>query len=257
MSGQKKVLSLIVFAALFTFNCCTDKGKSEKVTIAAAANMQYAMGAIVQQFEDKTGISCDLIIGSSGKLTAQIIEGAPYDVFVSADMKYPSEIYSAGLALEPPQRYGYGQLVLWTAKEDIKPSLSLLKDVSIDHIALANPQIAPYGRAAVEVLNHYELYDDLNQKLVYGESVSQTNQFITSKSAAIGFTAMAIVMSSKLKDKGSWTALDKNSYSPIEQGVVLINRDQPNLADTREFYAYLFSKEAKMILKNFGYLTDE
>lgn len=257
MSGQRKVFPLIAFAVLCTFNCCSDKKKSEKVTIAAAANMQYAMEVIVQQFEDNTGISCDLIIGSSGKLTAQIIEGAPYDIFVSADMKYPTEIYTAGLAQQPPKSYGYGQLVLWTAMEDIRPSITMLKDVSIDHIAVANPQIAPYGRAAIEVLNHYGLYDNLNHKLVYGESVSQTNQFISSKSAAIGFTAMAIVLSPKLKDKGSWIALDKNSYSPIEQGVVLINRDQANRADTRKFYAYLFSKEAKMLLKNFGYLTNE
>lgn len=257
MSCHRGVLLLITIVFLFTFSGCTDGEKNTKVRIAAAANMQYAMRAIVKQFENESGIKCDLIIGSSGKLTAQITEGAPYDIFVSADMKYPLALSSAGLTHEPPQSYGYGQLVLWTTIEGLQPSIALLKENSIHHIALANPQIAPYGKAAIEVLNHYGLYDNLDHKLVYGESVSQTNQFISSKSAELGFTAAAVVLSPQLRDKGSWIPLDSASYKPIQQGAVLIKRDQTHLADIKEFYAYLFSQEAKLLLKNYGYLTDE
>jgi len=257
MRGQKRTLLLITITVLLAFNSCSEKKKSKIVTIAAAANMQYVMGALVREFEDHTGIRCHLIIGSSGKLTAQITEGAPYDILVSADMKYPLEIYNAGLAVDLPASYGYGQLVLWTMKEGIHPSIDLLKGQSIDHIALANPLTAPYGKAAMEVLSHYGLTDSLAHKLVYGESVSQTNQFISSKSVELGFTAMAVVLSPELKEKGSWTLLDNTSYTPIQQGAVIINRDQANISEIREFYEYLFSKEAKILLKNFGYLVDE
>lgn len=257
MEGNRSVLLLTAIIVLFSFSCCSNYKKDRKITIAVAANMQYAMKAVVDNFEEKTGISCDLVIGSSGKLTAQITEGAPYDIFLSADMKYPLEIYNSGLALEPPLSYGYGQLVLWSTMKGMQPSITLLTDKSIDHIALANPLTAPYGKAAMEVLQHYGLFDSLAHKLVYGESISQTNQFITSKSAALGFTAMSVVLSPGLKDKGNWATLDSTSYHPIEQGVVLIHRDQTNLQDIRKFYAYLFSVEAKLVLKNFGYLTDE
>lgn len=257
MSGQGRGIFLIAVVVLFAFPCCSENKKGEKVTIAAAASMQYAIGALVQNFEVQTGIRCDLIIGSSGKLTAQILEGAPYDLLLSADMKYPSEIYKSGMALGPPATYGSGQLVLWTTKEGLQPSIMLLKDSAIDHIAIANPQTAPYGKAAMEVLSHYGLFDSLAHKLVYGESISQANQFITSKAAELGFTSMAVVLSPGLKDQGSWVALDSKSYSKIQQGVVIINRDQANFADIRVFYDYLFSKEAKILLKNYGYLVDE
>ncbi|MBT8184968.1 MAG: molybdate ABC transporter substrate-binding protein, partial [Eudoraea sp.] len=203
------------------------------------------------------GIGCHLITASSGKLTAQITEGAPYDIFIAADMKYPRELYNSGLALAPPVSCGYGQLVLWTTTEGLSPSIPLLQQGTITHIALANPQTAPYGRAAMEVLNHYGLYEDLSHKLVYGESISQTNQFITSRSAELGFTAMAVVLSPGLSGQGSWSVIDKKAYSPIEHGAVIINRDQGNSDDIQAFYEYLFSGEAKMLLKNFGYLVDE
>ncbi|WP_250149156.1 molybdate ABC transporter substrate-binding protein [Flagellimonas sp. 389] len=236
---------------------CNNHGTSEKITIATAANMRYAIEDLVKAFTKETGIQCDLVISSSGTLTAQIKEGAPYDVFISADTKYPNDIFKSGLAKNPPKIYAYGKLVLWTMTENIVPSISILNDDSIDHIAIANPKIAPYGKAAISVLNHYKLLDKIEGKLVYGESISQTNQFILSASAELGFTSLSVVLAPELKEKGTWIELENHLYKPIAQSVVQIAHEKVNANSSKKFYDFLFSKKAKEILKNFGYSVDE
>ena len=236
---------------------CSNPKKRDSLTIAAAANTQYAIKALIEDFERKTGISCELITGSSGKITAQIIEGAPYDIFIAADMNYPEAVYRAGKALKAPESYGYGQLVLWTVRDGVVPSAAMLEDTAIAHIAIANPNTAPYGKAAMEVLEHYGLSEVLEDKLVYGESIAQTNQFITSEAATVGFTAMAVVLSKPLKNIGRWKKIDTTAYSPLRQGAIIVDNDFDNLEKRKRFYAYLFSDEAKILLKNFGYLNDE
>jgi molybdate transport system substrate-binding protein len=155
-----------------------------KLTVAAAANVQFVMAELVKDFESTTGIKTDIILGSSGKLTAQIKEGAPYDIFVSADMKYPEELYKSGFATGSPKVYANGLLVLWTIQTDSKPDadLKILTSNAIKKIAIANPATAPYGEASVEAMNYYKVYDQVKDKLIYGESISQTNQYIITKS---------------------------------------------------------------------------
>lgn len=223
------------------------------ITVAVAANMQFAMQSLTRNFTKETGIQCNLVVSSSGKLTAQIKVGAPYDLFVSADMKYPETLYKAGLALEKPKIYAYGKLVLWSMDKSIKPSLKTLQSHEIKHIACANPKTAPYGLATIQVLKYKGIYNSVKSKLVYGESISQTNQFITSKSAQIGFTAKSVVLSPEMKGKGSWIELNPSSYTPIAQGVIIVKQDQAEEISARKFYSYLFSAQAKKILKNFGY----
>ena len=231
--------------------------ESQKITIATAANMQFAINELSKIFTKQTDIECEIVISSSGKLTAQIKEGAPYNVFVAANMKYPQEIYNSKLTENKPTVYAYGKLVLWSMVEGIEPSLALLEDNSIQHIALANPKTAPYGVAAMEVLNHQSIYDKVEDKLVFGENVSQTNQFITSKSAEIGFTALSVVLSPEMKGKGKWIALEDTIYSPIEQGVVVIKHNNQYNEAAMAFYDFLFSKNAQEILTNFGYAVNE
>ncbi|MCB0629678.1 MAG: molybdate ABC transporter substrate-binding protein [Saprospiraceae bacterium] len=234
-----------------------DKDKPVAITIAVAANMQFAMEALTETFTQMSGIRCETAISSSGKLTAQIKEGAPFDLFISADMKYPREIFKSGLAVASPKVYAYGKLVLWSMKEGINPTLDLLPDDQIRHIAIANPKVAPYGVAAVETLKNHQLLDKVADKLVYGESIAQTNQFIITGSTEAGFTAMSVVLSPQMEGKGKWIAIGEADYPPIEQGVVVIKREDGPMAEAEKFYDFLASEEARAILESFGYGVDD
>tara|TARA_R100001369_G_scaffold28595_3_gene51392 strand:- start:4849 stop:5637 length:789 start_codon:yes stop_codon:yes gene_type:complete len=240
----------------FIFAGCQEN-HNRKIVIATAANMESAMEALTNAYTLKSGLECEIIVGSSGKLTAQIMEGAPYDIFVAANMKYPQAVYDGGKAKNAPKVYAKGKLVLWSMMENITVSIDALSDPAMEHIALANPKTAPYGVAAQEVLIHYGLNEILAPKLVFGESVGQTDQFIISKAAQIGFTALSTVLSPELKGKGSWIIINPLLYSDINQGIVLVNRKEETNQDAQGFYNFLFSVEAKGILKEFGYLIDE
>jgi len=223
------------------------------LTIAVAANMQFAMEEIVSAFEEKTNLSCATVVSSSGKLTAQISKGAPFDVFVSADMKYPEELFRAGLIKEKPTVYAYGKLIMWSAIEELQPSINQLLSPEVKHVALPNPKTAPYGIAAMEVLKHHGLLESIQKKLVFGESISQTNQFILSRSAEIGFTSKSVVLSSRMKEQGSWVELNQDLYTPLAQGVVILSNERRHLS--KQFFDFLFSPEGQMILQKFGYDT--
>ncbi|NAS32594.1 molybdate ABC transporter substrate-binding protein [Flavobacteriaceae bacterium R38] len=250
------MLKRIILLLIVLCTACNTKNDTT-ITIATAANMQFAMKALTEAFTLQSGIKCELVVSSSGKLTAQIKEGAPYDIFVAANMKYPNEVYNSGFAEAPPEIYAYGKLVLWTNIENITPLPEYLTDASVKHIALANHTTAPYGTAAIEVLKSKKLLDTIEEKLVYGESVSQVNQFITSKSAEVGFTALSVVLSRELENKGKWTEIDQGLYRPIAQGIVLLKSKEEKKINSKAFYTFLFSDEAKLILKNFGYSVNE
>ncbi len=246
----KKIFLLVLI--LIIHNSCTQQ-KKEVINVAVAANMQFAMQEIAQAFTTQYGIQCDLIISSSGKLTAQIIEGAPFNVFVSADMKYPNELYKRGLAVEKAKVYALGNLVLWSAIEGVEPSLDLLGNDEIRHIAIANPKMAPYGKAAIEILKNYNIFQTVEDKLVYGESVLQANQFIISHVAEVGFTSKSVVLSDRSKNIGKWIPLDDAKYSQIEQGAILIKQKDAEEEKGKLFFNFLFSESAKVILKKHGY----
>lgn len=243
---------LLLIALLLLFSASTFQ--ENKIVVAVAANAQYVMTEIEKQFEKQTGKQVELIKGSSGKLTAQIKEGAPFDIFLSADMEYPQILHKEGLTTSEPKIYGYGTLVLWTLK-DVSPfNVNDILSSAIKTIAIANPKVAPYGEAAISVMNYYKLHEKAKPKLVYGESISQVSQYIISKSADIGFTAKSVVLSPEMKGKGKWIDLDKKSYEPIAQGVVLLKcSSQRNKAGAEQFYNYLFSDQAKSIFKKYGY----
>ena len=240
---------------LFILSCKTVE-EPTTLNIATSANMQFAIKPLVDSFTRQTGIACNIIIGSSGKLTAQIKEGAPFDLFISADMKYPESLFEAGLSDKPPKVYASGLLVLWSFNTPIDRGLDILLEDQVQHIAVPNPEIAPYGIAAFEVLEHQQLKDQLSEKLIFGESIAQTNQFVATKAADIGFTAKAVVLSPDLKDKGYWHQVDTSFYHPIHQGAILIKQKDGPKTEARAFYQFLFSPQAKEILKNFGYLVE-
>lgn len=227
-----------------------------KITIAVAADVQYAMNELKAEFTRETGIDVTVIIGSSGQLTAQIKAGAPYDVFISADMKYPQTIYSDKFAVDSPKVYAKGSLVIWTMKKGITfdKRLKTLLGKSINKIAIANPITAPYGAATVEALKYFGIYKQVKDKLIYGESIAPTNQFIYSKAADAGFTAKSVVLSPQMEGKGKWMEIESDSYKCIDQGCVILKYGYNNQKDESiKFYNFLFSKKAKNILSKFGY----
>lgn len=252
ISAIKYSINYLLIVLLLSIGSCTAT-KSEGITIATAANVQYAMKELTASFEKESGIPTSIIIGSSGKLTAQIKVGAPFDIFVSADMKFPNELYKSGKGVEAPRVYAHGSLILLSLRKDIIPSFSILHSDKVNHIAIANSKTAPYGRAAEQMLNYYGEYESLSGKLVFGESVSQTNQFIHSGAAEIAFTAKSSFIAFKDFEDKSYLAIDSESYNPIEQGVILLKRPKQNSINARKFYLFLFSEKARDILKKNGY----
>lgn len=246
---------IILFLIIVLFGC-TSSNQEQNLTIATAANMQFAMKELVEAFEDQEEIEVELVISSSGKLTAQIMEGAPFDLFFSANMLYPQELYKNDLTTGKPKVYALGKLVLWSPDDEIITCLDLLGNDQIKHIAIPNPKTAPYGKAAVQVLEYYDFYDLYTDKYVFGESVSQTNQFLVSGAAEIGFTAKSVVLSEEMRDKGLWIEIDTSAYEPIQQGAVAI-KNSSNRDIAIKFLSFLATSRAKIILEEYGYDVKE
>ncbi|MGD9900188.1 MAG: molybdate ABC transporter substrate-binding protein [Calditrichaceae bacterium] len=228
---------------------------ADDLIVAASANVQFAMRELQESFQKSSGLTVTVITGSSGKLTAQIKNGAPFDIFLSADTRYPRVLYDDGYTFGEPVVYAYGSLVLWTIKEiDLSGGLSAILDDEIKKIAVANPQTAPYGVEAIKALRYFDLYDRLEARLVYGSSISQTSQFISSGAADAGITAKSVVLAPEMKTTGSWIDIPPDSYDPIAQGVVILKRgkDAPD-KDALMFYNFLFSEQAREIFKKYGY----
>ena len=224
--------------------------------LAVAANMSYAIKPLIEAYGQKHPQSrIEYTIGSSGKLAAQILHGAPYDLFFSADMKYPNALHDAKATLSAPVIYARGALALFShAPRDFTPGLKILEDPTISRIAIANPVTAPYGAAAKEALTHTKLYEKLKEKFVYGESVAQTVAY-TMRAADLGLIAASALYAPQMKQyrQGEhWIAVDPSLYRPIDQGMVLLKHARGN-ADAKGFFDFMQSKRAKTILKAYGY----
>lgn len=254
---KKWTWSLLISSVLFGNACqnASEKNAGEKITVAVAASAQYPLQAIKRAFERKTGTKVELAIGSSGKLSAQIIQGAPYDVFLSADMNFPDTLAKDSLTFDPPVEYALGTLVLWTCKDiDLTAGLRVLNDPSVKKVAIANPVTAPYGRAALDVMSNSNVYNlDLHQKIVYGESIAQVNQYVTAGNCEIGITAKSVVLSPEMKGKGKWVAI-RAGYSPLPHGMVLLMYGMNHHPQgSQAFYAFMLSDEVRTILTEYGY----
>lgn len=229
---------------------------AETLNVAVAANLQYAFDDIAAAFKQDSGIDIKPSYGASGKFATQIMNGAPFDVFLSADMEFPEKLYKAGFASSEPKPYAFGTLVLWTAKDklDLKNWQHQLSGPAVAKIAVANPKTAPYGREAIRALAFYKLDKTVESKLVYGESISQTTQFIQTQAADIGFTAKSVVIAPELKKVGHWVEVPKSAYEPIAQGALVLKQADKNAPEAaKKFYNYLYSAKARAILEKFGY----
>jgi molybdate transport system substrate-binding protein len=230
---------------------------AEQVTIAAAADLNYALKDLAAQFEKKTGDKLTLSFGSSGNLFSQIQSGAPFDLFFSADEQYPQKLAAAGF-MDPPslRSYALGHLVLWApSSSDLDPQklkMDLLLQPSVRRIAIANPQHAPYGRAAMAALVHYGLQDKLASKLVFGENISQAVQFVQSGNAQAGLVALSLAVSPAMKGTGKYWELPYDSYPQLRQvgGVVSASRHKQA---AQAFLDYVTSPEGGAVLERYGF----
>ncbi|PJJ83652.1 molybdate ABC transporter substrate-binding protein [Mucilaginibacter auburnensis] len=244
----KRLLITIVF-----FSVAFANSLGQGVRVATAANLQSVIGALKADFKKRSGIAIEPIVGSSGKLVAQINNGAPFDVFLSADMDFPQALYKKGLATKAPVAYAFGKLVI-CSRQNIgfaNWERDLLAPV-VKKIVIANPDVAPYGVAAKEALQTQGIFDDVQSKLVFGESIAQVNTYITTGVVDVGFTSQALINDPANKAKLYWQAIDPKLYTPIEQGMILLNRASKN-AGALKFYNYLQSADAKRIFAKYGY----
>jgi molybdate transport system substrate-binding protein len=227
------------------------------INVAAAADLSAALQEIATNFEKRTGITVKLSFAASGALTQQIQNGAPFDLFFSADMDYPRQLIAAGDADGATlYRYAQGKLVLWVPRDSPlgleKQGIDVLLDPSVKKISIANPQHAPYGRAAEAALRHYGLYDKLAGKLVLGENISQAAQFVESGNAQVGFVAFAHAVAPAMLGKGKYWVVPADAYPPLDQGVVLISHSQ-HRQDAVAFLEYVKSADAAAVWKRFGF----
>jgi molybdate transport system substrate-binding protein len=239
----------IIFGLLF-ISAASIAGE---IHIAAASNFSGAMKALVKEFEDYTEHRVIIIPGSTGKHYAQIVNGAPFDLFFAADAKRPELLESQGLA-EPNSRFTYaiGKLVLWSPRDDyVDSSGTVIGEGDYRYLAIANPKLAPYGRAAKEVIESKGLWEMLQSKLVRGENIAQTYQFVASGNASLGFVAFSQILKSGKVSKGSYWKVPEELHSPIEQQAVLLK----NSDIAKDFLAYIKSGEALEIIQSFGYGT--
>ena len=228
---------------------------AEKLTIAAAADLKFAMDDLAATYKKTNpGDEVDVIYGSSGKFHTQIQQGAPYDMFFSADIGFPRELATAGLAASVVKPYALGRIVLWSASLDAtKMTLESLADPKITRVAIANPRHAPYGKRAEEALKAAGLWDKVEPKLVYGENIAQTAQYVQTGNAQVGVIALALALNVELASKGGYWMIPDNLHQPLEQGFVITKRAEGNGAAKR-FSDYMGSKSARTVMAKYGFV---
>jgi len=255
-------LGLIVFFVLgFGIQIAHAQAADREINLAAAADLSAALQELAANYEKRTGVVVKLSFGASGALTQQIQNGAPFDVFFSADMDYPKQLIAGGQADGATlYRYAVGQLVLWVPKDsqlDVEhKGIDVLLDPAVKKIAMANPQHAPYGRAAVAALKHYGFYEKVSDRLVLGENVSQAAQFVESGNAQAGFVALAHVVAPAMQGKGKYWVVPADAYPPLDQGVILISR-AAHQKEAAAFLGFVKTEEAAGTLKRYGFSSPD
>lgn len=227
---------------------------AEKVTIAAAADLKFAMDEIVATFKKvNPSDELDVIYGSSGKFHTQIQQGAPYDLFFSADIGFPRELAKAGFAASEVKPYAFGRIVLWSTSMDAsKMTLVSLTDPKIVRVAIANPKHAPYGKRAEEALRAAGLWEKIEPKLVYGENIAHTAQFVQTANAQVGIIALSLALNPELANKGGYWLIPDKLHDPLEQGFVITKRADGN-ALAKRFADYMGSKPARAVMMKYGF----
>ena len=260
--GIRKSLSTVTVFMVLAWTQTT--ARADEIVVVAASDLNFAIKEIVAEFEKQSPHKVKLTLGSSGNFHSQIKNGAPFDVYFSADIQYPAELEKAGLT-EPGTLFTYaiGRIVVWLpVKSPIdvdKLQSKAFFHPSVKKIAIANPEHAPYGRAAVAAFQHYGVYSQLKDKFVLGENISQTAQFIDTGAADIGVIALAIAVAPTVKARGKYWEIPLDAFPRMNQGAAILKaaRDKGNLAAARQFYDWIKSPSSQAILKRYGFFLPE
>ncbi len=244
---------LLILASLVSLS----SGNAQSVAVAVASNFHRPMETLARDFAEKTGFEVKLIIGSTGGLYAQIVNGAPYDLFVAADSERPTRLAATGLGTADTQTtIALGQLALWSANTSLidLAGLEILRDDSIRFLAIANPNVAPYGEAARQALNAMGVWESWAGRLAFGQNIAQTYAMVATSNAEIGLVAHSQVISDE--ETGGFLLIPESQYEPIRQDTILLERGTGNAA-ARSLLEYLSSAEARAIIRRSGYrVTD-
>ena len=259
-SPSRKVKWLLLCAVvMFLMICFSNNVRAdEKILVAAASDLNFAMTEICRAFEKvHAGVKVEVSYGSSGNFYAQIKQGAPFDIFFSADASYPALLEDEGFAVKSQrQLYAIGKIVLWIPKKSAlnpQKGLKIVLEPEFKKLAIANPKHAPYGRAAEESLRYYGLWDKVQDKLVFGENISQTAQFVQTGSADAGIIAMSLAVSPSMAESGSYWVIPAESYSMLEQGYAVLQRGKGK-SSVKTFLKFVQGKKGKKILSDFGFI---
>jgi molybdate transport system substrate-binding protein len=245
-------LSLIVVLAVGFISQCA----AQEITVAAAADLQFAMQDVAARYQKEVGKTVKVIYGSSGNFYQQIQNGAPFDIFFSANLDYAKKLEDAGLA-EPGSFYPYakGKIVIWVRNEsklDLNSGMKVFLNPSVKKIAVANPLHAPYGQAAVAAMQKENIYDQVKDKFVLGENISQTASFVVSGSADVGVVALALALSPNMKDKGRYVEVPAGEYPPIEQACVVLASSK-NKEAAKQFLLFVRTAAIGDVLRSYGF----
>lgn len=261
---MKRRLILSIFTCACVLAACKPASNPEgeagssTLTIAVASSVQFAMEDVLKEFSAAhPEVTVKATYGSSGHFFAQIQNEAPFDVFLAADMDYPDKLMKAGLALDDEvSPYAVGGLVLWVPKSsplDVeKLGIAALNDPAVKKIAIANPKLAPYGTAAVAAMKSLKVYEPAEPKLVLGENISQTAQFVEGGAADIGFLALSHAVSDRMKGKGRWWEVPADAFPAIEQGMVIVRRT-PSAAAAQVFRDFVLREAGGKVLQRHGF----
>jgi molybdate transport system substrate-binding protein len=244
-------------AALVLLMLLPAGARAQDVRVAAASDLQATLPVLVARFEKRTGRGVSVTYGSSGNFFAQIQNGAPFDVYLSADVDYPRRLEQQGLTAPGTVRqYAVGRLVLWTRKDsgiDLRRGLDVLPTPAVRTIALANPDHAPYGRAAVAALRAARIYERVRERFVFGENISQAAQFAQSGNADVGIIAMSLAVGgAALRNSGTFVEIPASLHPPIEQGAAVLQAAR-NPAAARQFLDFLIATDSVTYLRQWGF----
>src|SRR6188508_301569 len=229
---------------------------AEEIAIAAASDLNFAIKDVIAEYEKATGHHVKLSLGSSGNFYAQIQNGAPFDLYFSADIGYPKKLEEAGLIVPGSvYRYAVGRIVLWTnhaSRRDVSKGMDVLRDPAVKKIAIANPKHAPYGRAAVAAMQHFKVYDEAKDRLVLGENISQAAQFIESGACDVGVIALSLALAPTMKAAGTYWEIPSDAHPPLEQGAAILKSSKQQ-ETAKQFVEFMRGTQGQEIMKRYGF----